>query len=120
MEPKCGVCHDRVAAFRCIQCHKPVCDECSFKDDNGAFCGRDCAGAYRSYKTASASAKAGGRGGAGTLIVLIIVLAAAAVAAGLKKDKISDLGFIFSEKEAEAAGVFTTNNVMAAPVLLSR
>ncbi len=45
---------------------------------------------------------------------------ASAVAAGLKKDNALDLALIFSEKEATAAGVFTTNKVKAAPVLLSR
>lgn len=45
---------------------------------------------------------------------------ASAVAAGLKKDKGLDLALIFSEKEAAAAGVFTTNRVKAAPVILSQ
>jgi glutamate N-acetyltransferase/amino-acid N-acetyltransferase len=44
----------------------------------------------------------------------------AAVAAGLKKEGEPDLALIFSEKEAVAAGVFTTNRVQAAPVILSR
>lgn len=45
---------------------------------------------------------------------------AAAVAAGLKKAGAPDLALIVSEKEASAAGVFTTNKVKAAPVLLTR
>jgi len=45
---------------------------------------------------------------------------ASAVAAGLKKDNVLDLALIFSEKEATVAGVFTTNKVKAAPVILSR
>jgi len=45
---------------------------------------------------------------------------AAAVAAGLKKDNSLDMALIFSEKEAVAAGVFTTNEVKAAPILLTR
>ena len=45
---------------------------------------------------------------------------ASAVAAGLKKDNVLDLALIFSEKEATVAGVFTTNQVKAAPVILSR
>ncbi|MEW6666056.1 MAG: bifunctional glutamate N-acetyltransferase/amino-acid acetyltransferase ArgJ [Thermodesulfobacteriota bacterium] len=45
---------------------------------------------------------------------------ASAVAAGIKyKDRL-DLGLIFSEGPAVAAGVFTTNQVKAAPVLLSQ
>ncbi len=45
---------------------------------------------------------------------------AAAVAAGLKKHGGLDLGLIVSEETATAAGVFTTNRVQAAPVLLAR
>ena len=45
---------------------------------------------------------------------------ASAISAGLKKDNALDLALIFSEKEAAAAGVFTTNKVKAAPVILSR
>ncbi|MFZ7112432.1 MAG: bifunctional glutamate N-acetyltransferase/amino-acid acetyltransferase ArgJ [Desulfatiglandales bacterium] len=46
---------------------------------------------------------------------------ASAVAAGLKKKTdLLDLGLILSEREAAAAGVFTTNRVKAAPVILSQ
>jgi glutamate N-acetyltransferase/amino-acid N-acetyltransferase len=45
---------------------------------------------------------------------------AGAVAAGLKKGGNKDLGIIFSELPACAAGVFTTNQVQAAPVLLDK
>lgn len=45
---------------------------------------------------------------------------AAAAAAGIKKHGGPDLGLIVSEAPAAAAGVFTTNRVRAAPVLLSR
>ena len=45
---------------------------------------------------------------------------ASAVAAGLKKNNEQDLALIFSEREATVAGVFTSNNVKAAPVLLCR
>jgi len=43
-----------------------------------------------------------------------------AVAAGVKKRDRLDLGLIFSETQAVAAGVFTTNKVTAAPVILSQ
>jgi len=43
-----------------------------------------------------------------------------AVAAGVRKDGRVDLGLIVSERPASAAGVFTTNRVAAAPVLLCR
>lgn len=44
---------------------------------------------------------------------------ASAVAAGLKKNGALDMALIHAEKVATAAGVFTTNLVKAAPVLLS-
>ncbi len=40
------------------------------------------------------------------------------VSAGIKKDGNRDLGLIYSEVPARAAGLFTTNTVKAAPVLL--
>jgi hypothetical protein len=49
IEKKCGVCHEQPAAFRCPQCHKPVCDSCAFKTEFGAFCGRQCEAAYREF-----------------------------------------------------------------------
>lgn len=45
---------------------------------------------------------------------------AAAVTAGLKKKEALDLALIVSERTATAAGVFTRNQVKAAPVLVSR
>jgi len=45
---------------------------------------------------------------------------AGAVAAGIRYQGRSDLALIMSEVTATAAGVFTTNKVQAAPVLLSR
>lgn len=45
---------------------------------------------------------------------------ASAIDAGLKQDGDLDLALIFSKTESVAAGVFTTNKVKAAPVLLSR
>lgn len=44
---------------------------------------------------------------------------AAGISAGLKKNHEKDLALIYSEVPATAAGVFTTNRVKAAPVLLS-
>lgn len=45
---------------------------------------------------------------------------ASAVASGIGSKKGLDLALIFSEQETAAAAVFTTNQVKAAPVLLSR
>jgi len=45
---------------------------------------------------------------------------ASAVSAGLKKSGTLDLSLIFSQKKAVALGVFTTNRVKAAPVLLTQ
>jgi glutamate N-acetyltransferase / amino-acid N-acetyltransferase len=44
---------------------------------------------------------------------------ASSIAAGLKKNGAPDMALIYSERDAVAAGVFTTNKVKAAPVLLS-
>ena len=45
---------------------------------------------------------------------------AAGIAAGIKKNQAKDLALIYSEVPSVAAGVFTTNRVKAAPVLISR
>lgn len=45
---------------------------------------------------------------------------AAGVHAGMKKPSVLDLALIVSEREASVAGMFTTNRVAAAPVLLDR
>jgi glutamate N-acetyltransferase/amino-acid N-acetyltransferase len=42
------------------------------------------------------------------------------ISAGIKSNGNPDLSLIFSERPAQAAGVFTTNCFKAAPVLLSR
>jgi len=42
------------------------------------------------------------------------------ISAGIKKDGKKDLGLIYSEVPAQAAGLFTTNAVKAAPVQLDR
>jgi len=50
--------------------------------------------------------------------VIIKGFAYSAVAAGIRKRDRLDLGLIYSEKPAVAAGVFTTSRVKAAPVML--
>lgn len=45
---------------------------------------------------------------------------ASAASAGIRKAGGLDLALIYSEREASAAGVFTTNTVKAAPVILSQ
>lgn len=44
---------------------------------------------------------------------------ASSLACGLKKNNKPDIGLIYSERDAVCAGVFTTNEVKAAPVILS-
>ena len=93
MEAKCVACHDRPAVIRCIQCHKPVCDECSFKDENGAFCSRRCAANYRSWRQAQASAASRKSGGLLKVIIVLLILAAVALAAwklGLLPSSVTD------------------------------
>lgn len=45
---------------------------------------------------------------------------AGGTACGIKKNQLPDLALIYSEVPATAAGIFTTNRVQAAPVILSR
>ena len=108
MEQMCVVCHDRPAAFRCIQCHKPVCDDCAFKTENGAFCSRQCAGAYREFQQAQGR-KAGGKKSGGLLktLVVLIVLAAIAVFA------LVQLG-VFSKEDIDRARQTVTDTVREA------
>ena len=80
MEHTCVVCHNQPAAFRCKQCHKPMCDECAFKDDNGAFCSRECAANYRSFKQAPPLEPRGKAGSLLKTVVILVLLAAVAVA----------------------------------------
>lgn len=80
MEKQCVVCNDRKATLRCISCHKPICDDCAFKNTNGAFCSRDCSADYESFKKTKTPEK--GKGGVLTgvlrkLVVLLILLVAA-------------------------------------------
>src|SRR5690554_2022167 len=42
------------------------------------------------------------------------------LAGGIKQDGLADLALVYSEYPAKAAGVFTTNKVKAAPVIVSR
>jgi glutamate N-acetyltransferase/amino-acid N-acetyltransferase len=45
---------------------------------------------------------------------------ASGISSGIKSDNSKDLGLIFSEKPATAVGVFTTNQLKAAPVILTQ
>ncbi|NOY53131.1 MAG: bifunctional glutamate N-acetyltransferase/amino-acid acetyltransferase ArgJ [Deltaproteobacteria bacterium] len=45
---------------------------------------------------------------------------AAGLACGIKKDNTPDLALLFSDRDAAAAGVFTRNRVVAAPVVWTR
>lgn len=45
---------------------------------------------------------------------------AAGITCGIKKNQLPDLALIYSEVPADAAGIFTTNQVQAAPVILSK
>lgn len=76
MGSKCVVCHERPAAHRCIQCHKPTCDECAFKTEHGVFCGRECAAQYRDFRRAE-----GPRVRKSSPVVKLIILVLAVLAA---------------------------------------
>lgn len=73
MDRQCVVCHQKVATFRCIQCHKPTCSDCAFKTEHGAFCSRECATNYREFMRAQARAPKRSGGLAKFLIGLIII-----------------------------------------------
>jgi hypothetical protein len=77
MDRQCVVCHQKVATFRCIQCHKPTCSDCAFKTENGAFCSRECATNYREFARAQARAPRARGGLLKPLIGLIIIAAVA-------------------------------------------
>jgi len=81
VEGKCVTCHERPADHRCIQCHKPICDDCAFKDAYGVFCSRECSARHQSFRQEQAGARAKG-GPVKALIKLIIVLALLAIVAG--------------------------------------
>ena len=104
MEHKCVVCHDNVATFRCVQCHKPVCDECAFKTENGAFCSRECAANYREFRRAEAKAPRARSGGLlkpliGLIIIALIVLA---IAYKMKPEWFSNVPFLSQPAEQAA------------------
>ena len=101
MERKCVVCHDKPARFRCIQCHKPVCEDCSFKTEHGAFCGRECAVMYRDFKKSFANAPRRSSGIVGKLLVLILIVVAAAAVA-YKMGWLSQLPLLSGKAEAPA------------------
>ena len=44
---------------------------------------------------------------------------ATGIASGIKKDDVSDLGLIFSEFPAITLGLYTTNKIKAAPIILN-
>ena len=77
MDRQCVVCHNREAVFRCIQCHKPICDDCAFKTEHGAFCSRQCADSYRDFMRAQPRVV---RRSSGLLRELVVFLIIAAVA----------------------------------------
>ena len=84
MERTCIVCHDRPACFRCIQCHKPVCGDCAFKTEYGAFCSRECAGVYREFRRAGIAGRPGRRVGVVRPLIGLILLAIIAAAIAWK------------------------------------
>ncbi len=53
-------------------------------------------------------------------ITAVTGILAAGMAAGIKKDAALDLALIVSERDATVAGVFTTNRVVAPPLILDR
>ena len=54
------------------------------------------------------------------MITSVPGFSASGISAGIKTDNAKDLGLLFSETPATAVGVFTTNQVKAAPVILTQ
>jgi hypothetical protein len=81
----CGVCHEKEVDHRCIQCHKPVCDDDAFKDDQGIFCGRECSAQYRSYDQADARVARARSHGLGNILIVLVIIAAIVYLARLKE-----------------------------------
>ena len=79
MDATCSFCRNRRAEFKCRQCMTPVCDECAFKIDLGAFCSRRCANQFRDFHRARGRSSSGPRISITRLILLIVVAGTIAV-----------------------------------------
>jgi len=79
MDALCSFCNDRKAEFKCRRCRSPICDECAFKIDLGAFCSRKCANDFREFHRAKARANQGPRISITRLIFALIVAGTVAV-----------------------------------------
>lgn len=79
MSEMCSICHSRSREHKCRRCRSPVCDDCAFKIDLGAFCSRKCANQFRDFHRARARADTGPKVSIARLIVLLIVAGAIAV-----------------------------------------
>jgi len=79
VDEMCSICHSRSREFKCRRCRSPVCDECAFKIDLGAFCSRKCANQFRDFHRARARAEQGNRISVARFILLLVIVGTIAV-----------------------------------------
>ncbi|HOX40389.1 MAG TPA: B-box zinc finger protein [Candidatus Brocadiia bacterium] len=108
---------NKPAMTRCIQCHKPVCDECTVSGFYGSFCSNACQQKYKDYaqrkEAMEQQAQAHkGSGLLGKLIVLAVVIVGCVLAWKLLltpekqkelKDRVSETAAEVKEKASETA-----------------
>jgi len=104
---ECVKCHVREATKNCFQCHKAVCDTCSFTDENGVFCGRTCAAKYRefndNYQRKERKAGVGALGRLIGLVIIAVVILGALYVLGVFNRE--DVQKTFEKGKKAAAGV---------------
>ena len=80
-ERNCVRHHDRPAVAQCFQCHRPICEECRFKEARaGVFCSQECYDQHVAYVgRKQAVIKQGG--GLKSMVIGLVFLAAIVLAA---------------------------------------
>lgn len=108
MASKCVVCNERDATLRCRQCHKWVCDSCAFKNEDGAFCERECATKYRDFQKAQPDEEEEERGLIARLVRKIVVLLIVVVLAGILYAYGARKGWLGEREKARTERVIET------------
>lgn len=85
----------RPADNRCIQCHKPLCDDCVIRDEGDSFCSKKCTSRYRTFHRAYEADRAKTPVGTiigriGTVVLLVLVVAALIYIGG----EVLEIGFL--------------------------
>jgi uncharacterized membrane protein len=79
----CTTHPDRLAATRCVACHRPMCDECVVSTADGRFCSHQCAARAADFRASKGSLgkKAGVSIGRYIKMIMSFIVLLAAVAA---------------------------------------